>query len=172
MQNLILDSQQRSATHLYFANAFRYPTEAQSDEQQQLDYVAGFDCSVYKSACSLHEAAYTTEGQEVLYEELTRFYEFFGLGREHSAELPDHLSVELEFMHFLSFLEAQDSTDEAARASLLTAQRDFFSRHLAQLTTDVADNFSHDSAHYRELLEDLQVFMDSEKSHFGLAPGR
>ena len=170
MQDLILDSQERSAAHLYFANAFRYPKKTESDEQQQLDYIAGFDCSVYKTACSLHEAAYTTEGQEVLYEELTRFYEFFGLGRDHSAELPDHLSVELEFMHFLSFLEAQDSTEEAARDSLVKAQRDFFTRHLAQLTADVADNFDHDSAHYHELLDELRIFMDSERMHFGLPP--
>jgi nitrate reductase assembly molybdenum cofactor insertion protein NarJ len=31
---------------------------------------------------------------------LVRFYGHFGLAREERAELPDHVTVELEFMHF------------------------------------------------------------------------
>lgn len=172
MQQLNLNTVERaSAAYQYFASAFRYPQQADDNEQQQLDYIASFDCSVYKSACSLHEAAYTTEGQEVLYEELTRFYEFFGLGRAQSAELPDHLSVELEFMHFLSYLEAQESADAKTRESLCKAQRDFLTRHLAQLVADIAGDFDHGSAHYRKLLEDLQALVNDEKVRFGLPGG-
>ncbi len=171
MQELKLNSAERASAYQYFADAFRYPQETGDNEQQQLEYIASFDCSVYKSACSLHEAAYTTQGQEVLYEELTRFYEFFGLGREQSAELPDHLSVELEFMHYLSYLEVQESTDAQARESLFKAQQDFLTRHLAGLATDIAKNYSIDSAYYRELLEDLQTLMGYERAHFGLPPG-
>ena len=170
MQQLNLNTAERASAYQYFADAFRYPPKKDDNEQQQLDYIASFDCSVYKTACSLHEAAYTTEGQEVLYEELTRFYEFFGLGRSHSAELPDHLSVELEFMHFLTYLEAQGSADEKARESLSKAQGDFFTRHLAKLVENIAGDFEHDSKHYRELLENLQALVNDERIRFGLPP--
>ncbi|MEH6581173.1 MAG: molecular chaperone TorD family protein [Halioglobus sp.] len=168
MQPLELNVADRSSAYHFFADAFRYPQKTEDNEQQQLDYIACFDCSVYKSACSLHEAAYTTEGQEVLYEELTRFYEFFGLGRDQSADLPDHLSVELEFMHFLSYLEVQESTDVKARESLFKAQQDFLTRHLLNLVANIVRDFDSDSAHYRELLEDIQALMDYERAHFGL----
>lgn len=72
-------------------------------------------------------------------EEVARFYEHFGyrLGDEY-AWRPDHLSVLLEFMHFLSWHESQ-STDAALTAGLRAAQRDFCQRHLAWWVGDLAD---------------------------------
>lgn len=63
-------------------------------------------------------------------EELVRFFDHFGytLG-EQLAWQPDHLSVLLEFMHFLCWREAQASDDEAAQPFQL-AQTDFAQRHL------------------------------------------
>jgi hypothetical protein len=67
-------------------------------------------------------------------EEVARFYEHFGyeLGEAY-AWRPDHLSVLLEFMHFLAWHEAQPlSADDAGLAAgLRAAQRDFAQRHLA-----------------------------------------
>jgi len=72
-------------------------------------------------------------------EEVARFYEHFGytLGDDY-AWRPDHLSVLLEFMHFLSWHESQ-STDLALTAGLRAAQRDFCQRHLAWWVGDLAD---------------------------------
>jgi nitrate reductase assembly molybdenum cofactor insertion protein NarJ len=50
-------------------------------------------------------AAYASEDRSALFDELVRFYAHFGLAREECAELPDHLGVELEFMHFSCWLE-------------------------------------------------------------------
>lgn len=69
-------------------------------------------------------------------EEVARFYEHFGyeLGEDY-AWRPDHLSVLLEFMHFLAWHEAQPASaeEEAAglAAGLRAAQRDFAQRHIA-----------------------------------------
>lgn len=64
-------------------------------------------------------------------EELVRFYDHFGYAlSEPLAWQPDHLSVLLEFMHFLCWREAQASDDEAALPFQL-AQADFAQRHLA-----------------------------------------
>jgi len=62
-------------------------------------------------------------------EDIVRFYDYFGyrLG-DRFAWAPDHLSVELEFMHYLCFHEAQEEDD---RLSWQLGQADFAARHLA-----------------------------------------
>lgn len=64
-------------------------------------------------------------------EELVRFYDHFGyaLGERYAWQ-PDHLSVLLEFMHFLCWNEAQAETEDEALPYQL-AQADFAQRHLA-----------------------------------------
>jgi DMSO reductase family type II enzyme chaperone len=65
-------------------------------------------------------------------EDLVRFYDFFGYSlAERFAWAPDHLSVELEFMHFLCYGEAS-SEDDALPFQL--AQADFATRHFAWLS--------------------------------------
>jgi hypothetical protein len=70
-------------------------------------------------------------------EEVARFYEHFGyeLGEDY-AWRPDHVSVLLEFMHFLAWHEVQrastgEAEDHGLAAGLRIAQRDFLRRHLA-----------------------------------------
>jgi DMSO reductase family type II enzyme chaperone len=69
-------------------------------------------------------------------EDIVRFYDYFGyrLG-DRFAWAPDHLSVELEFMHYLAFHEARDDAD---RLSWQLAQADFAERHLANWLPQLA----------------------------------
>lgn len=61
-------------------------------------------------------------------EDIVRFYEFFGYRlAERFAWAPDHLSVELEFMHFLVWHEANAAEDTL---SWQLGQVDFAERHL------------------------------------------
>jgi DMSO reductase family type II enzyme chaperone len=61
-------------------------------------------------------------------EELVRFYNYFNYALEEKfAWAPDHLSVQLEFMHVLCFREV---SDEDERLSYQLAQADFTARHL------------------------------------------
>ena len=63
-----------------------------------------------------------------LREDIVRFYDFFKYGLEEKfAWAPDHLSVELEFMHYLCYQEASRTDD---RLSYQLAQVDFSERHL------------------------------------------
>lgn len=63
-------------------------------------------------------------------EEIVRFYDFFGyVLTDKFAWAPDHLSVELEFMHFLCFREAEGVDDVV---SFQLAQADFSERHLVR----------------------------------------
>lgn len=61
-------------------------------------------------------------------EDIVRFYEYFGytLDEKHAWQ-PDHLSVELEFMHFLCYRETQGSEQVL---SFQLAQADFSERHI------------------------------------------
>lgn len=97
-------------------------------------------------------------------EEVVRFYDHFGyaLG-ENFAWQPDHLSVELEFMHFLCFHEAQVLSDEEALPFQL-AQLDFTQRHLAAWLPRLTDNLCGKApdALYRGILESVQRFVDGD----------
>ena len=63
-------------------------------------------------------------------EELVRFYNYFNYALDEKfAWAPDHLSVQLEFMHFLCFSEA---SSEAQVLSYQLAQADFTERHLVR----------------------------------------
>ena len=69
-------------------------------------------------------------------EDIVRFYDYFGYRLDDRfAWAPDHLSVELEFMHFLCFHEAEQSGD---RLSWQRAQADFAHRHLASWVPQLA----------------------------------
>ena len=54
-----------------------------------------------------------------------------------SRELPDHITTELEFMHFLTFREVALLQGGQDRVPYLRAQRDFLQRHLARWVPQV-----------------------------------
>jgi DMSO reductase family type II enzyme chaperone len=93
-------------------------------------------------------------------EEVARFYEHFGyrLGDDY-AWRPDHLSVLLEFMHFLSWHESQ-STDAALVQGLRAAQRDFCQRHLAWWVGGLADQVASRSEAHPLLQASLRATKD------------
>ena len=75
-------------------------------------------------------------------EYIVRFYEYFGYGLEEKlAWEPDHLSIELAFMHFLCFKETQtlDAAAGADASSFQLAQIDFAERHLCNWVSELAE---------------------------------
>lgn len=74
---------------------------------------------------------------------IAAFYKHFGLEtgqQENNHELPDHISAELEFMHFLSFKEAhaREEADTELLTGYVLAQHDFLQRHLLLWVPDFA----------------------------------
>lgn len=92
-------------------------------------------------------------------EDLVRFYNYFNykLG-EKFAWAPDHLSVELEFMHYLCYREA---TTESDVLSYQLAQVDFTERHLVgwipRLATSVDANSP--ESQYSRIVSALHAFV-------------
>ena len=98
-------------------------------------------------------------------EDIVRFYEFFGYGLEEKfAWAPDHLSVELEFMHFLCFREAQSLEDDEANVEAVSyqlAQSDFAERHLCNWVSELAEKIlqQQPDALYAGLIAALSEFL-------------
>jgi DMSO reductase family type II enzyme chaperone len=99
-------------------------------------------------------------------EEVVRFFEHFGyeLGEDY-AWRPDHLSVLLEFMHFLTWHDAM-ATDENLRSGFRNAQRDFLTRHLLWWLGDLSRAVAQRSDSHVLLQTTLSVihsFIEDEK---------
>ncbi len=74
--------------------------------------------------------------------EVTREYEYFGLSKGESTNLPDdHLSTELEFMGFICFKEAATSSDRL-RNSYRRAQKDFMTRYVSPVVDGVTSSLA------------------------------
>ncbi len=99
------------------------------DETLLVEFTRLFEAGANGPDCPLNGAHYQG-GRTDLLEELVRFYDFFGLSLDHATQgEPDHLLTELEFLHFLTFQEAQLEAAGEDTSALLRAQRDFIERH-------------------------------------------
>jgi DMSO reductase family type II enzyme chaperone len=97
-------------------------------------------------------------------EETVRFYDFFGYAlAEERQWAPDHLAVQLEFLHFLAFRESREREPERLLSYRL-AQRDFLERHpLSWVPELVSGVRSHAREPYwRALFETLGAFLDAD----------
>lgn len=104
---------------------------AVSCEDLQTEYVRLFEVGAAGVApCSLFAGHHERDRMRVM-EELIRFYDFFGL-RLGEGQLPDHVTVELEFMHYLASMEARSLAEQDDHDSYRRAQSDFLGRHLAR----------------------------------------
>ena len=96
-------------------------------------------------------------------EELVRFYRYFNYSlTEKFAWAPDHLSVQLEFMHFLCFREA--SGDENTLSYQL-AQVDFLQRHLLKWVPRLTANINSVSptSTYCKVVKVIDAFLRADE---------
>jgi DMSO reductase family type II enzyme chaperone len=100
-------------------------------------YIETFEVGKPKPPCPPYEGLFReSEVRSSVMIEISEFYKHFGLlmsREEGKKDLPDHLSAELEFLHFLTFKEAQarEEENEELLEGYLRAQRDFLQRHPA-----------------------------------------
>jgi len=96
------------------------------------EYIRLFDVGAAGPPCPLYGGVYIGDRMKVM-EDATRFYNFFHLRLSSQLrELPDHITTELEFLHYLTFREAEARQAESDPSSLLRAERDFLARHLCK----------------------------------------
>ncbi len=88
-----------------------------------------FDAGAHGTACSLNGGLQVGPQMKVM-EEAVRFYGHFGLTlSEEQKELPDHLTTELNFLHFLALGEHELQGQGAPTTAYRLARRDFIARH-------------------------------------------
>jgi len=123
--------------------------------------------------CPLYEGYYTG-GRNSVMEEALKFYHYFGmrLSDRKDRELPDHLGVELEFMHVLTFKEAAAIEEGRSPEPYWRAQRDFLERHLVDFTSRVAGRLPRAAdAFYCHLVRLAESYCRSEFTYLaGLPP--
>ncbi len=116
-------------------------------EEFQSSYIGLFEVGgELGSPSPLYEGEYGGGRMKVM-EEVLRFYHYFGLRiSEEKRDRPDHLASELEFMHLLTFKEAEGLLQGADRSAYRQAQRDFLRFHLTDFVSAVASKIGGRSA--------------------------
>ena len=94
-----------------------------------IEYTRLFDAGARGTGCALNGGLQVGPQMKVM-EEAVRFYNHFGLALgEEQKELPDHLTTELDFLHFLSCGEHERGSRGESVDPYILAQRDFIARH-------------------------------------------
>jgi len=141
-------------------------------DETQIVYTGLFDVCTGRPAVSLLERRYGKEPDQKLWEDLLRFYTLFGLDFSSGApgENPDHLLLELEFMHYLSFLEAGT---QGGRDDLRRGQRDFLANHLGHWTGQFAEALAKEQSTgpYAALGGLLNDFVTTDMQHLQMLLG-
>jgi len=111
-----------------------------SYEEFQSHYIELFDVGgAHGPPCFLYEAE-SGGGRMKVMEEILRFYHHFGLRLStERRDRPDHLASELEFMHLLTFKEAESLLQGKERGAYQKAERDFLRFHLNDFVATVAE---------------------------------
>lgn len=131
-----------------------------------------FDVGPSGPPCPLHGGLWIGDRMRSM-EEVLRFYQHFDLGLDGaSRELPDHLTVELEFLHFLSFRQAEAWRDGADPGSYRRAERDFLARHPGRWLPKLCAALEREQAtpFYVELARALDALLACASAELGSAP--
>jgi DMSO reductase family type II enzyme chaperone len=137
----------------------------EDDDSLAVEYTRLFDVGASGPPCPLFGGSYGARMKTM--EEVVRFYEHFGLITSQTrAELPDHLATELEFLHFLTFSEAQALEAGTDPEPFRRAQRDFLTRHPGNWVPQLLERIEQHEpmAFYRELIRQLDRFLACELS--------
>ena len=101
--------------------------EEWSAEDFHSEYLNLFDVGMGGPPCPLYGGVWGGDRMQVM-EEVVRFYNYFGLKSSEERRIPpDHLSTELEFLHYLTYREAAAPMPNLA-APYRRAQIDFIDR--------------------------------------------
>ena len=141
-------------------NALRDPGQG---EDLAVEYTRLFDVGTSGPPCPLYGGLYGGARMKKM-EEAVRFYNHFGLkvADEESRELPDHLTTELEFLHYLSFREAEALHEGEDPGPYRRAQSDFVERHPGRWIPKLNARLEQQEPmpFFRELFRALQHFLE------------
>jgi DMSO reductase family type II enzyme chaperone len=132
-----------------------------------IEYTRLFDVGASGPPCPLYGGLYGGARMKTM-EEAVRFYNHFGLTLSESPhELPDHVTTELEFLHFLAFREAQTLEKNEDAGAYRRAQRDFLARHLGRWIPKMRAKLAGEDPmpFFLELVTRLERFLLNDAAH-------
>jgi putative dimethyl sulfoxide reductase chaperone len=98
-----------------------------SAEDYEAEFLRLFEVGPGGPPCPLYGGVWSADRMKSM-EEVMRFYKYFGLKLSDERRVPpDHLTTELEFLHYLTFRQAASKLDTMAQ-SYRRAQLDFIAR--------------------------------------------
>jgi DMSO reductase family type II enzyme chaperone len=134
------------------------------------EYTRLFDVGTSGPPCPLHGGLWVGDRMKTM-EEVLRFYRHFGLTvAGEPGELPDHLALELEFLHYLAFRAHEAGHGGGDVGSFVRAERDFVARHPGRVVPLLRAKLEREKAapFYRALLGAL----DGLLAHAGVELAR
>jgi DMSO reductase family type II enzyme chaperone len=136
-------------------------------DELAVEYTRLFDVGASGPPCPLYGGLYGGARMKTM-EEAIRFYNHFGLSMaEKPRELPDHISTELEFLHYLSFREAEALQSGGDAGAFRRAQRDFVDRHPGRWIPKLCQRLEqHEPMRFfAELMRQLGRFLEHERQY-------
>jgi len=116
--------------------------ETLSDDDFEAEFIRLFEAGPGDPPCSLVEGKHNKDAnRRAIFEDLIRFYNHFGLSYKEGPQedRPDHISFELEFMHYLAFLTLRAVQENKSTHGYLQAQKDFLEHHLYKWAPKLAE---------------------------------
>jgi DMSO reductase family type II enzyme chaperone len=139
----------------------------EEEDDLAVEFTRLFDVGSSGPPCPLYGGLYGGARMKTM-EETVRFYNHFGLTLSESPrELPDHLTTELEFLHFLAFREAQTLEQGDDPGAYRRAQRDFLARHLGRWIPKMRAKMEQQDPmpFFLELARRLERFLANDGAH-------
>ena len=124
------------------AKSLIYP-ETLTDEDIEVEFIRIFESGPGNPPCALVEGIYR-DGRRSILKDLIIFYNNFGLSYEEGSmeDRPDHASYEMEFLHYLTFLNLRAMQLDKKQDGYISAQKDFLELHPKQWVGKMADQIS------------------------------
>ena len=144
-----------------------------AEDELAVEYSRLFDVGAAGPPCPLYGGVYHDSRMPTL-EELVRFYNYAGLTTEgNGQELPDHISVQFEFLYYLCHCEEQQ-TDTGGAEDYQRLQRDFIDRHPGQWLPQLLEKLQQHraSAFYQSLFVLVCRFLQLEQQHLNRVTSR
>lgn len=115
---------------------------ALEEDEVEAGFIRLFEAGPGDPPCPLVEGKHVKDtNRRAIFEDLIRFYNHFGLSYQEGSreDRPDHITYEMEFMHYLAFLTLGAVQQKKETAGYLAAQKDFLAHHLRKWTAALAD---------------------------------
>jgi len=137
-------------------------------EELAIEYTRLFDAGASGPPCPLYGGLYGGDRMAKM-EEAVRFYNHFGLAlSQEQRELPDHISTQLEYMHFLAYREVEALQAGLDPGPYRRAQRDFVSRNLGAWIPKLCERLEKENgdAYFQALIGLLADLLAADGARF------